>query len=415
MNQAVHPTRQVLALPAVRLLMTARFSMMFGESLIAAMLSYHLFVVTESYAALGALGLIEFLPVIPSSLLGGVVADRFDRKRILISTAVAAGIGAVALTALGWLHPDSVLGLLALAFLLAIVRGFSSPASSALLPSLVPREIFQNAAVVSSSVMQLAFISGPITMGLLVGPFGLGAPYALAAGVYAVGILLLLVLRTPRIKGEADSISWQGIRQGISFVRNHQPVFGSMLLDMLAVIFAGATALLPVYAEEILEVGPEGYGLLRASMAVGTFSMALLLMTLRPFSRPGRALLISVAFFGLATVVFGLSRSFPLSVLAFIIAGMADQVSMTTRTVILQMSTPDSLRGRVSSVSFIFIGASNELGAAESGFLASLTSATFSVVAGGLVCLGVLSQVSARMPELREYRPVPIPEHANEP
>ena len=140
-------------------------------------------------------------------------------------------------------------------------------------------------------------------------------------------------------------------------------------------------------------------------MAIGTFSMAIILMTLRPFARPGRALLFAVFLFGVATIVFGLSRSMPLSVLAFIVAGMADQVSMTTRSVIVQLSTPDALRGRVSSVNFIFIGASNELGDAESGFLASLTSATFSVVAGGVLCLGITGWMAARMPELRNYSP----------
>jgi MFS family permease len=143
-------------------------------------------------------------------------------------------------------------------------------------------------------------------------------------------------------------------------------------------------------------------------MAMGTLAMAVILMTVRPFQRPGRALLVAVLLFGIATIVFGLSRSMTLSVLAFIVAGMADQVSMTARSVILQLSTPDSLRGRVSAVNFIFIGASNELGDAESGFLASFTSATFSVVSGGFVCLGVLGWVAARMPELRNYRPVEV-------
>ena len=247
-------------------------------------------------------------------------------------------------------------------------------------------------------------------MGFLVGPFGLAAPYALAVVFYGLAFLCLWAL--PRIRtGDASTkVSWHAVKEGITFVWRNQPILGSITLDMLAVIFAGATALLPVYAEEILKVGPEGYGLLRASIAVGTFTMALFLMMIRPFKRPGRALLVSVLFFGVATIVFGLSRSLALSAVAFVIAGMADQVSMTTRAVILQMSTPDKLRGRVSAVNFIFIGASNELGEAESGFLASLTSATFSVVAGGAACLGVLGWVTWRIPSLRDYRPSPTGE-----
>ena len=162
--------------------------------------------------------------------------------------------------------------------------------------------------------------------------------------------------------------------------------------------------MLPVYANEILQVGPQGYGLLRSSMGIGTFLMTVILLVRRPFARPGRALLMAVTVFGIATIVFGLSRWFPLSVAVFILAGMADQVSMTTRSVIIQLSTPDALRGRVSSVSMIFIGASNELGDAESGFLAALTSATFSVVAGGAICLGVAGWTAARVPELRDWR-----------
>jgi MFS family permease len=323
-------------------------------------------------------------------------------------SASASLVGAGLLAFLTRQDPDAVPAVLGLAFALAIVVGFARPANSALLPNLVPREIFQNAAVVASSSVQLAFISGPIAMGLLVGPFGLAAPYALAVVFYALAFLFLLGL--PRIRtGDASTpVSWQAVKEGIAFVWHNQPILGSLTLDMLAVIFAGATALLPVYAEEILQGGPEGYGLLRAAIAIGTFSMALFLMAIRPFERPGRAMLVSVLFFGIATIVFGLSRSLTLSVVAFVIAGMADQVSMTTRAVILQMSTPDELRGRVSAVNFIFIGASNELGDAESGFLAALTSATFSVVAGGAACLGVLGWVTLRMPSLRNYRPDPL-------
>lgn len=405
MTRPRHPTLQVLALPRVRLFLGARFAMLFGRALVAAMLSYHIFAVTDSYAALGVLGLVEFAPLIPVSLLGGAFADRLDRRRMLMAATVASGLGAGLLALLGWQQPDSLAGLLALAFGLSVVSAFSRPATSALLPNLVPREIFQNASVVASSVVQLAFISGPIAMGFLVAPYGFGAPYALAAGFYALAFLLLLGLALPRIERAPSAISWASIREGIAFVRGHRPILGSITLDMLAVIFAGATALLPVYADEILQVGPEGYGLLRAAIAVGTLTMAILLMTLRPFERPGRALLVAVFLFGLATIVFGLSRSMTLSMLALIVAGMADQVSITTRAVILQLSTPDTLRGRVNAVSFIFIGASNELGDAESGFLASFTTATFSVVAGGAICLGILGWVTTRMPELRNYRP----------
>jgi MFS family permease len=176
-----------------------------------------------------------------------------------------------------------------------------------------------------------------------------------------------------------------------------------MALDMTAVIFAGATALLPVYADRILKVGPKGYGLLAASLDIGALLTSLLLVALPPIRRLGRALLIAIALYGAATIVFGLSRSFPLSVAAYIAVGMADQVSVVVRSTLIQLSTPDALRGRVSSISMIFIGASNQLGAAEAGFLAAATSATFAVVGGGVACLMIVGVTAATVRTLRRF------------
>jgi hypothetical protein len=177
-----------------------------------------------------------------------------------------------------------------------------------------------------------------------------------------------------------------------------------MLLDMLAVVFGGAAALLPIYATEILHAGPRGYGLLTSSLELGALVTSLVLIVLPPIRRAGAALLVAVGVYGVATVVFGLSRWFPLSVAAYMAVGMADQVSVVMRSTAIQLSTPDALRGRVSGVNMIFIGASNQLGAAESGFVAALTSATFSVVSGGLASLAVLAAVAIGLPELRRYR-----------
>lgn len=369
------------------------------------MLSYHVYVVTDSYAALGLLGLTEFLPVIPVSLLAGTFADRFDRR---IQIVLAYGLAALFSAVLAWLTLGTeadVPWIFGLAFVLAIASGFALPPANAILPNLVPREIFQNATVVSASFVHIAWVGGPIVMGFIVGPLGVGAPYALAAAFYLLSVLCMIGVAAPAVRGERSEISFAAIREGLVFVWRAKPLLWSQTLDMFAVIFASATALLPVYAEEILQVGPEGYGVLRASIAIGTLLMAFTLLAVRPFRRPGAVLLYAVAAFGLATLVFGLSRSFPLSVAAFMVAGMADQVSMTVRSVILQMSTPDALRGRVNAVSTIFIGASNELGDAESGFLASLTSATFAVVAGALGCLGVTAGVATTVPALRDWRP----------
>jgi MFS family permease len=181
-------------------------------------------------------------------------------------------------------------------------------------------------------------------------------------------------------------------------------VLGCMSLDMFAVIFGGATALLPIYAKEILQVGPRGYGMLTSTFELGALAMSVLLMVRPPVVRAGRTLLIAVALFGVATIVFGLSRSFPLTLVAYAVAGMADQVSVVMRATAVQLSTPDELRGRVSAVNMLFIGASNQLGAAESGFVAHLTTPQFSVVSGGVVCLLIVALIAYKLPELRRYQ-----------
>jgi hypothetical protein len=194
------------------------------------------------------------------------------------------------------------------------------------------------------------------------------------------------------------------VREGLQFVRRRPVVLGCMVLDMFAVIFGGAAALLPIYATEILGVGPRGYGLLGASMELGALTTALVLMVRPPIRRTGAALLAAVGVYGAATIAFGLSTWFPLSVAAYMLVGAADQVSVVARATAIQLSTPDALRGRVSAVNLLFIGASNQLGAAESGFVAALTSAPFAVVSGGIGCLLVLGAVAWRIPELRAYR-----------
>jgi len=199
-------------------------------------------------------------------------------------------------------------------------------------------------------------------------------------------------------------VSLRAIGEGIAFVRSRPAVLGAMALDMFAVIFGSATALLPIYANEILHVGARGYGLLASALEIGSLSMAAVLLFLPPIRRAGRALCIAVAIYGLATIAFGFSTWFPLSVATFLVAGAADQVSVVLRSTLIQLATPDALRGRVSSVNFIFIGASNQLGAVESGFVAWLTSAVFAVVSGGVACLAVLGLVAWKLPELRRYR-----------
>ena len=399
-----HHTLQVLALRDARNFIVARFFSTLGRSLVHATIHWHLWKVTDSIFYLGLLGLVEFLPVIPVSLVAGAVADSRDRRRIVIAAQLIALLGAVALQLGSLRGAAEVPLLLGTACALAIAVCFENPASSALLPALVARELFPAATVLNSNARNVAAVSGPVLMGFIAAYVGIPAAYAVAAVMIGASIYTLSWVRSPAIDGGAQPVSLASIRQGISFVWRHSVILGAISLDMFAVIFASVTALLPVFATDLLDVGEVGYGLLSASVQIGSVAMAVLLLMFRSIERPGRALLFSVFFFGVATIAFGLTRSFPVAVVALICSGMADQVSMVTRSIILQLSTPDALRGRVNSVNMIFIGASNELGAAESGFLAALTSATFSVVFGGLACLGVLGVVAASVPALRGYR-----------
>jgi MFS family permease len=382
----------------------ARIFSTLAHSLLGATFAWHVYDLSASAFGLALLGLVNFLPVIPASLLGGALADSRDRRAIVSLAQGAAGLATASL-ALATLAGHASLGLvLGTAFAVSLARAFESPAGAALLPSLVPRELFPSAVVVSAIARNLGWMSGPVASGLIAARAGLPAAYASAVAGFALSIALLVRLRVTSPPAARSPVSLRSIREGIAFVRAKPVILAAMTLDMFAVIFAGSTALLPIYAREILGVGLRGYGLLAAALSIGTSAMTVVLLLRRPVERPGRALLAAVAAFGLATIAFGLSRSFALSVAALVVAGMADEVSMVARQVLIQLSTPDALRGRVSSVNLVFIGASNELGGAESGVLAGLTSPVFAVVFGGAACLGVLGVVAWRVPALRRYR-----------
>jgi MFS family permease len=371
--------------------------------LLRAAILWHVFEISGSAFQLGLIGLVQFVPALGLSLIGGAVADTHDRRRVAMIAQVVPFLCSTALFAATESGVVSLPILYGLVFLVAVATTFENPARMALLPLLVPRALFPRAVTVNSTVTALALMSGPVVMGFVSAWKGIGAAYAVHAGLMVASVAALSRVRPLLAQSERGAVTWRAIREGVSFVRRTQVVLGCMTLDMFAVIFGGATALLPIYAKEILAVGEIGYGLLAASLEIGAFAMSIVLVLAPTVRRAGLLLLVGVAFFGLATIVFGLSRSFPLSVAAYMLVGMADQLSVVMRGTAIQLSTPDELRGRVSSVNMIFIGASNQLGAAESGFVAALTSATFSVVSGGVGCLIVLAVVALKMPELRRY------------
>lgn len=377
--------------------------------MLQAALLWQVYEISGSALQLGVLGLVRFFPSLGMSLLGGVVADTYDRRRIVViaqTVPLAASVTLALITASGAIGLAYIYGIV---LVVALASAFENPARQALLPSLVRPETFANAVTVNSTFQQLGFVTGPAIGGLLIGFTGIETAYFAHASLIAVSIVAMLALRPRAVEGPKRAVSVEAIREGVSFVRHRPVLWGAMSLDMFAVIFGGAQALLPVFATDILGVGAVGYGLLLAAFDAGAFLMALLIVLLPPIEKTGRALLLTVAAFGIASMAFGLSRWFPLSLATYMAMGMADQVSVVMRQTTIQLATPDELRGRVSSVNMVFIGASNQLGAMESGFVAALTSATFAVVSGGAGCVAVVALIAAKVPELRRYR-IPPPE-----
>ncbi|MCC6849815.1 MAG: MFS transporter [Deltaproteobacteria bacterium] len=382
----------------------SRFCAGTAMMLLRASIAWHVFDLTRSPFHLGLLGLVQFLPAFALTLVAGALADTFDRRRIMMTSqclTLAAGLGLALATARGTVTLDLLYAIVVTA---AIATAFDSPARMAFLPSLVPRIAFPRVATIASTIQALAFATGPALGGLLIADHGIAAAYVAYVALVLTALTLLALLPSPPAAPGGRGVSFAMIREGVRFVRSRPVILGCMTLDMFAVIFGGATALLPVYATEILHVGPRGYGLLSSALEVGALLTSLVLIARPPIRHAGRALLVAVGVFGIATIVFGLSRSFPLSLAAYMLVGVADQVSVVMRSTAIQLSTPDELRGRVSAVNLLFIGASNQLGAAESGFVAAATSATFAVVSGGLAALCVLAVVVWRIPELRAYR-----------
>jgi MFS family permease len=370
-----------------------------------ATIAWHIYDITHSKWQLGFIGLVQFIPALFGlSLIGGAFADGHDRRLIAMLAEALAASAAICLmlfTDAGSVH---VLVIYAAVIVIAVASSFENPASQSLLPSVVSKEAFANSITVSTTIRQFGFVSGPAVGGLLIAVSGVGLAYGANAALIGASILCMAFLRPRAREGPPRTVSVAAIKEGVQFVFGRQVLLGAMTLDLFAVIFGGAAALVPVFAKDILNVGAWGYGLLLASGDIGALIMAVALMFLPQMRRPGRALIVAVAGFGVSTVVFGISRNYLLSLAAYGCVGAFDQISVVMRQTTVQLATPDDLRGRVTSVNMLFIGASNQLGRVESGFVAAATTATFAVVSGGIGCLGVLGLVGTKMPELRRYR-----------
>ncbi len=364
--------------------------------------------------ALGFIGLVQVLPMAVLALPGGQAADRFNRKTIILGTQMLFAACALALLLMAHWHARVGFYYLVLG-VAACGRAFSVPAISSFFPTLVPRELLPNAMMWNSTVFQATALVGPAIGGAIVATWG--APTSYAINIACAGFSFLtfsLTAPSNHVGSAKEPVTWTTLVSGVRFVFGTRLLLGLFCLDLFAVLLGGATALLPIYANDILKVGPQGYGLMRAAPSLGAIIMALIVAHLPPWRRAGRAMLFAVAGFGLGTVVFGVSKLFWLSLVALAITGMFDNISVVVRQTVMQMITPDAMRGRVSAITFLFISCSNELGELESGLTARWFGAVGSVVVGGigtiLVVLGatfVFPQIG-RLGRLHELKPVEI-------
>jgi MFS family permease len=396
-----HDPYAALRYPDFRFLMIGRFFGSLGEQMAGVAVGWELYVRTHDALALGLVGLVQVLPVILLSLPAGTVADRYSRKKV-----VAFAQALAALSSLGLVLVSATQGPIALFYffllLIGIARAFNNPASSALLPQTVPATAFTNAATYSSSAWQLASVLGPAFGGLLIAVFQKAWPVYLfdvvAATLFAVLVSLIQGKQQARSR---ERVTVKSLVAGALFVWRTKIVLAAITLDMFAVLLGGATALLPAFAEDILKVGPTGLGILRAAPSIGALAMALVLTRRPPFTKAGPILLGAVAGFGLTTIIFGFSQNFLLSIAMLVLLGALDQISVVIRSTLVLTKTPDEMRGRVSAVNSVFIGISNELGAFESGVVASLFGTVWGVALGGIGTIIVVTLVALGWPEVR--------------
>ena len=358
--------------------------------------------VAESALYVGFLGLATFLPLFLLALPAGVVADRYARKTVLSLCFAGEALCAAALV---WAAARGVLTvgvLLAIALFFGIARAFRAPAGVALAPMLVPRELLPRAIAWNSLAFQIGTVSGPALAGFLVGQWSSMHSYSVSLALYLTPVVGLAFIGRPTRPAPHVGSSLERVKEGLSYIWTNKTVLGAISLDLFAVLLGGATALLPVFARDILHVGPEGFGLLRSAPAAGAAVVAVVLASHPVRRRAGAAMFAGVAIYGIATVVFALSRTFWLSLGALVTLGGADMVSVYVRQTLIQLTTPDAMRGRVASVSFLFVGASNELGEFESGVTARLFGPVLAAAFGGVASLAVTGLWARLFPSLRK-------------
>jgi MFS family permease len=387
-----------------RYYLAGRLAASVGGQMIDVAIGWELYERTNRALALGFVGLVQVVPIILLALPAGHVADRFDRKRIAIASLALLILGSLSLAVISFTVGPIPLIYLTL-FVIGVALSFHRPAVAALLPQLVPAEKFANAVTWNSVGWQLASVVGPAFGGLIIAwQHRAGIVYVLDAALMLVFLVCLTQIQGQQVVRAKKAVTLQSLLGGVRFVWHTKVILAAITLDLFAVLFGGATTLLPVFAKDILHVGAEGFGWLRAAPSIGAVLVAVLLLGRPPMRQAGKSLLFAVAGFGLATIVFGLSRSFPLSIAMLVLAGGLDMISVVVRQTLVQLRTPDEMRGRVSAVNSVFIDTSNEMGGFESGASAALLGPVISVVGGGIVTVLVVSAVAVAWPELRSMK-----------
>jgi MFS family permease len=390
-----------------RLLWMGQIVSVTGSQMQAVAINWHVYLLTKSAFALGLVGLFKGVPIVLCSLMGGVVADAMDRRRLMIATQTVMLISAAALALATLAGLQSVWPIYLLTAAASGATAFDIPARQALMPTLVPAKDFPNAVSLGLMVFNVAMIVGPAIGGFLLASHGPAAVYGLNAFSFVAVIAALVAMRTSGRTAEqteqANRVSYAALKEGLAFVWRTPVIVQTMTLDFAATFFASATALLPIFAAEILEVGARGVGLLAAAPAVGSVLTALLIARNGGFRRQGRVVIWSVAIFGLATVAFGMSRVFWFSLLMLAVTGAADTVSTVLRQTIRQLATPNYLRGRMTSINMVFFMGGPQLGELEAGVVASLIGAPLSVVIGGLGSLFSAGVAAAKAKALLNY------------
>jgi MFS family permease len=402
-----------------RWFMGSVLTMALGAQIQGVVVAWQIYSITKDPLSLGMVGLAEALPFIGLALYAGHVADVVDRRRVAlwalgVLTACALALAVLSRAEVAWSpeRPSVRWAIYGVIMLCGAARSFLLPARSALSAEVVPRALYPSAVAWRTGIWQIAAVTGPALGGLLYGLFGATAAYTVSAILMAMGFGAVAQIKVPaRVATSAAAAPSliTSLREGLSFLFGRRLFLGAMTLDLFAVLFGGAVAILPVFAEQILHVGPEGLGMLRAAPAAGAVVMSAALALRPPLRRAGGSLLLSVAIFGLCMVAFALSRSFWLSLALLAGSGAADMLSIYVRSTLLQVMVPTAMLGRISSVNQIFIGSSNEIGAFESGVAARLLGTIPSVVAGGLITVAVVAVTAWRFPELRRLKKLEAP------